>query len=149
MLANIRIYEVGWSQNKQQLVHIRTQVFIEEQKVPIDLEWDGLDETAQHFLAVNDVNEPVACARLLNNGSIGRMAVLKAWRGQGVGSSLLKMAINMHTQQGVQTLMLSAQLHAMAFYEKAGFVVCSAPYLDANILHVDMQLLTAKHKPPV
>jgi len=96
MLANIRIYEVGWTQNKQQLVHIRTQVFIEEQKVPIDLEWDGLDETAQHFLAVNDANEPVACARLLNNGSIGRIAVLKAWRGQGVGSSLLKMAVNMH-----------------------------------------------------
>jgi len=148
-LHHVKITAVHWQQAEADLRTIRTQVFIYEQGVPIDLEWDGLDETAQHLLAVNDANEPVACARLLNNGSIGRMAVLKAWRGQGVGFALLKMAINMHTQQGVQTMMLPAQIHAIAFYEKAGFVVCSAQYLDANILHVDMQLLTAKHKPPI
>lgn len=135
---------VSWHTHAAQLKAVRQQVFIIEQQVPIALEWDEQDEAAQHILALNHAHEPVGCARLLANGSIGRMAVLKAWRGCGIGTALLDMAVAIHLQQGAQTIQLSAQMHAIPFYEKAGFVVCSQPYLDANIMHVDMQLSAAK-----
>ncbi len=143
MPSNYHLIQVTWRTHSTQLKVVREQVFIVEQQVPVELEWDELDETAQHLLAMNDANEPIACARLLDNGSIGRMAVLKAWRGCGVGSALLNRAIAIHRQQCSQTIMLSAQIHAIPFYEKAGFVVCSQPYLDADIPHVDMQLVFA------
>jgi len=79
---------------------------------------------------------------LLDNGSIGRMAVLKEWRGKGVGSAILKSAIAINQQQDKRNIRLSAQMHAVHFYEKFGFVKCSPPYLEANIWHVDMRLET-------
>jgi len=137
---NFNVQKVTWQTHAAQLKAVREQVFIIEQQVPIDLEWDGLDETAQHLLALNDAGEAMGCARLLGDGSIGRMAVLKPWRGLGFGTALLNAAIAHYQQQGIKTITLSAQVHAIPFYEKAGFKVCSVPYLDANILHVDMQL---------
>ena len=106
----------------------------------VELEWDGLDESAQHLLALNHAGEAIGCARLIGDGSIGRMAVLQPWRGLGVGTALLKAAIAHYQQQGIQPITLSAQTHAIAFYQKAGFEVCSEPYLDAGIMHVDMRL---------
>jgi len=137
---NFNVQKVTWQTHAAQLKAVREQVFIIEQQVPIDLEWDGLDETAQHLLALNTTGEAIGCARLLGDGSIGRMAVLKPWRGLGVGTALLNMAIAHYQQQGIKIITLSAQVHASPFYEKAGFKVCSEPYLDANILHVNMQL---------
>lgn len=118
---------------------IRQRVFVEEQHVPIALEWDAADATAVHILAVVDA-QAVACARVLPDGHIGRMAVLPAWRGKGIGSALLMHAITQCRALGVDEVRLSAQKHAIAFYEGAGFDCCSAPYVDANILHVDMRL---------
>jgi len=119
---------------------VREEVFIKEQHVPVELEWDGLDASARHLLALNAAGEAIGCARLPGDGSIGRMAVLKQWRGTGVGTALLKKAVEQYQQQGIAAITLSAQVHAIHFYEKAGFKVCSAPYLDAGILHVDMRL---------
>ncbi len=134
------IQKVTWQTHAVQLKAVREQVFIVEQHVPVDLEWDGLDEAAQHLLAHNDAGEAIGCARLIGDGSIGRMAVLKPSRGLGVGTALLNAAIAQYQQQGVQVITLSAQMHAIHFYEKSGFEVCSEPYLDAGILHVDMRL---------
>lgn len=111
-----------------------------EQQVPIELEWDGLDESAVHLLATSRDDEAIGCARLIGDGSIGRMAVLKSWRNLGVGKALLEIAILHYQQQGTQPITLSAQTHAIGFYQQAGFKVCSKPYLDAGIMHVDMQL---------
>ncbi|MGP1716474.1 MAG: GNAT family N-acetyltransferase [Methylophilus sp.] len=118
---------------------IRQRVFIEEQQVPIALEWDVSDQTALHLLALTD-SQPAGCARVLTDGHIGRMAVLAPWRGKGVGEALLHEAVQVCRQLEVTHARLSAQTHAIDFYARAGFVVCSAPYLDANIMHVDMQL---------
>jgi predicted GNAT family N-acyltransferase len=118
---------------------IRQRVFIDEQKVPAELEWDAADEVAIHLLArLND--QSAACARMLPDGHIGRMAVLPEWRRQGIGEALLLQAIQVCHELGVTHARLSAQTHAIGFYQQAGFEVCSEPYLDANILHVDMQL---------
>lgn len=140
MRPEFYIKQVTWSTHEVALRLVRKQVFIIEQHVPRSLEWDEHDATATHLLAVDCQQVPIACARLLDNGSIGRMAVLKAWRGKGIGKALLVQAIALYQQRACSMVTLSAQLHAIAFYEQSGFVVCSEPYLDANILHVDMQL---------
>lgn len=118
---------------------IRKRVFIEEQQVPVALEWDAADSTATHLLASIE-GHSVACARVLVDGHIGRMAVLPEWRGQGIGAALLLQAIQECQQSGRMHARLSAQTHAIGFYMRAGFVVSSEPYLDANIMHVDMEL---------
>lgn len=119
---------------------IRTRVFIEEQQVPQALEWDQADHSAVHLLARSD-DQPVGCARVLPDGHIGRMAVLPAWRGLGIGMTLLQTAIHQCQVWHCQQVMLSAQTHAVDFYRRAGFTVVSTPYLDAGILHVDMRKL--------
>ncbi|HSI27838.1 MAG: GNAT family N-acetyltransferase [Methylophilus sp.] len=118
---------------------IRQRVFIEEQQVPVALEWDASDKTATHLLATVD-SLPAACARVLLDGHIGRMAVLPQYRRKGVGETLLREALQICRKLKVTHARLSAQTHAINFYARAGFVVSSEPYLDANIMHVDMQL---------
>lgn len=139
------IQVVTWASHQRQLKQVRQQVFIEEQNVPVVLELDDLDADAIHLLVEDDSSLAIACARLLDNGSIGRMAVIKTCRGHGIGMAMLGKAVKLHQQLGRKIITLSAQIHAIGFYEKAGFVVVSAPYLDANILHVDMQYIVAKH----
>lgn len=136
---HFNIEQVSWQTSAPKLIAVREAVFIVEQKVPVELEWDGLDEAAQHLLAFNVAGEAIGCARLLGDGSVGRMAVLKPWRGSGVGAALLKGAIAYYQQRALPVITLSAQVHAIAFYEKFGFKVCSEVYIDAGILHRDMQ----------
>ncbi len=134
------IKQVTWATHEVQLRQIRQRVFVVEQSVPITLEWDGLDENAQHLLALNQQQQVLGCARIIGDGSIGRMAVVQEMRGCGIGQALLIAAINIYKQQCLEKVTLSAQTHAIGFYQKAGFAVVSDVYLDANIPHVDMQL---------
>ena len=116
---------------------IRTCVFIEEQNVPVELEWDDADETAFHFLAYYH-QEPVACARLLVSGQIGRMAVLEPFRCKGIGKVLLSAVINFAEKQNVAPVFLHAQNQAIPFYEKAGFKIKGVEFMDAGIAHHEM-----------
>jgi len=134
------IKQVAWSTDEAELRFIRESVFIKEQSVSESLEWDGLDADATHLIAIDNQNHVLGCARIVNENSIGRMAVLKEKRGLGIGLSLLNAAVEHCRAQGQILAKLSAQMHAVPFYEKSGFTVNSAPYLDANIWHVDMQL---------
>ena len=139
MQANIQIVEVTWQQAEHALRAIRTPVFIEEQAVAPDFEWDEMDHNAVHLLASVD-KQAVACLRIINYHKIGRMAVLKNWRKKGLGAALLLEAVNICKQHGSKTVHLSAQTHAIKFYEKCGFKVASEVYQDVHIAHVDMQL---------
>ena len=146
------IQKVTWQTHQAPLKAIREIVFIKEQQVPLSIEWDAYDATAIHLLAYlasdQDFTTPIGCARLLKAiqapdaviGKIGRMAVLNAYRGLGVGSALVKKAIACHREDGVDHIQLSAQCHAVDFYLQAGFKAISLPYQDANIPHVDMRL---------
>lgn len=142
MTTTFTIQQTTWQSPQQPLLKaLREQVFIIEQSVPEYIEWDEYDETAIHLLALDATGTAVGCARiLLARGRVGRMGVLKAWRGQGVGNALLMEAIAICKAQGLTQLQLSSQTHAIKFYEKAGFVVTSDAYIDANIWHVDMVL---------
>jgi len=136
-MINISCKAVVWKDEKEQLRSIRTKVFIEEQQVPVELEWDDADQDAHHFLVHLD-NEPVACGRLLPSGQIGRMAVLKPFRKKGVGSKLLLNIIKAAEQQNIGPLFLHAQNHAIPFYEKLGFQVQGDEFMDAGIPHHEM-----------
>ena len=127
-----------WQQSEASLSAIRRQVFIVEQHVPEALEWDEYDTSAIHALAFTD-QQAIGCARLLpQEGKIGRMAVLPEWRKHGVGSALLQILLEEARKQGQGEVGLSAQIHAIPFYEKAGFAVYGPVYDDAGIPHRDM-----------
>ncbi len=109
-----------------------------EQQIPEELEWDHRDADCEHALA--DLNgSVVATGRLLPDGHIGRMAVLKAWRGQHIGSAVLEFLITRARHKGLTQVGLSSQIHALAFYQSHGFIAQGPQYLEAGILHQDMR----------
>lgn len=143
-MTHLRIRKYSWQLAPAHIRDIRQRVFVEEQGVPPQLEWDATDDIADHYLAVNADNEPVAVARLFSTleetAHIGRMAVLPDWRGKGIGEALLHHLIA-EAGEPFNELRLSAQQQAIAFYQRSGFHVSSDPYDDAGIPHVDMRCL--------
>ena len=142
MENNLKIEIVKWIDGLSQLKNIREKVFIQEQKVTPQLEWDGMDEKAIHFLVFND-KAAIGCARAIvikDHMQLGRMAVLKEYRGQGIGSALLEKAMTIAKLNQLSAIYISAQCHAIDFYKKFGFEVKSDIYLDAEIPHRDMTL---------
>ncbi len=134
----LRIELVEWNQAEQAIRAIRDRVFIREQAVPDNLEWDGLDPLCAQVLAWNDSDEAIGTARMQPQGTIGRMAVLKHCRGHGVGRAILQRLLDLAMQQGLSRVALSAQTHAIGFYERAGFHVTGEPFMDAGITHRKM-----------
>ena len=142
MKNNLKIEIVKWIDGLSQLKNIREKVFIQEQKVTPQLEWDGMDEKAIHFLVFKD-EEAIGCARAIviqSHMQLGRMAVLKEYRGQGIGSALIEQAMTTAKLNQLSAIYISAQCHAIDFYKKFGFEVTSDIYLDAEIPHRDMTL---------
>jgi predicted GNAT family N-acyltransferase len=136
-MNEIHIRVADWKTDYAALRRIREAVFVAEQAVPAELEWDADDATAVHFLALEG-EYPMGTARLLPDGHIGRVAVLKDWRGLKVGDKLIHAVIAEAENRGLKQQMLSAQVHASSFYERFGFAVVSDEFLDAGIPHVDM-----------
>jgi len=120
---------------------IRMVVFVEEQQVPPEEELDDLDAVAVHLLALVD-GEPVGTGRLIvedgRTARIGRMAVLRSHRGEGIGSAILIRLMELARERGVGTVTLAGQLHAIPFYEKHGFRAHGQVFLDAGIEHRSM-----------
>ena len=142
MKNNLKVEIVKWIDGYVPLTMIREKVFIEEQKVTPQLEWDGMDEEAIHFLVYKD-EKAIGCARALvieNHMQLGRMAVLKEYRGEGIGSNLIEKAVITAKLNQLSSIHISAQCHAIDFYKKFGFKVISDIYLDAEIPHRDMRL---------
>jgi predicted GNAT family N-acyltransferase len=138
----VKIEIVKWIDEYELLTMIREKVFIEEQEVTSQLEWDGMDKDAIHFLAFKD-KKGVGCARafvIQNRMQLGRMAVLREYRGEGIGSALIETAITLAKLNQLSGIYISAQCHAIDFYKKFGFEVTSDIYLDAEIPHRDMKL---------
>jgi predicted GNAT family N-acyltransferase len=139
MIDAIKISVVDWHQKQTALKAIRKSVFIKEQHVPKELEWDGHDADCTQFLATVNAM-PVATARLTPQGQIGRMAVLRDFRGKGVGSRLLAAVIDQAKQTGYKQVFLHAQVNVIKFYEKHGFLAEGEIFMDAGIAHKAMRL---------
>lgn len=134
-----RVQETAWADAADRLGAVRRQVFVVEQHVPEALEWDEADGACRHVLALDRDGEPVGTGRLLPDGHIGRMAVLPAHRGNGVGRAILSALIGMAEARGDREAVLNAQVHAIDFYRKSGFEVTSGEFMDAGIPHVEMR----------
>jgi predicted GNAT family N-acyltransferase len=135
-----RVERVEWAVASALLSAVRSEVFIVEQSVPQDQELDELDPLCVHFLARDVSGAPIATGRLLPDGHIGRMAVLKAWRGCGVGSAVLDALLRLARERGDRTAILHAQTHARNFYARHGFVQTSSEFPEAGIPHIEMRL---------
>ncbi|MBD8730214.1 GNAT family N-acetyltransferase [Pseudomonas sp. CFBP 13710] len=136
-MNSIGVRVADWHKDNRDIRRIREAVFIAEQAIPAELEWDEDDLSAVHFLAVEG-DYAVGTARLLADGEIGRVSVLKDWRGLRVGDKLLQAVIAHANALGLHEQKLSAQVHATTFYEHHGFRVVSGEFLEAGLPHVDM-----------
>lgn len=137
--SDVRVRETTWPRSVAALTTLRRRVFIEEQHVPEVLEWDGLDEAARHWIAEGSQGEAIGTVRLLDDGHIGRMAVVDGWRGRGIGSALLHAALEGAKEQGITEVWLDAQTTALPFYLRHGFTPEGTVFLDANIPHRRMR----------
>lgn len=134
---------IDWNAGSNPLKAIRIAVFVEEQGVPEDLEWDGQDERSRHVVAVASSGTPIGTGRLLPDAHIGRLAVLKEWRGQGVGGALLDTLLVLANRTGFGAVQLHAQTHALDFYRKRGFIAQGEEFMEAGIPHFLMTRSTA------
>jgi predicted GNAT family N-acyltransferase len=137
------IRDVTWAQEAEKLRAVRIAVFVVEQNIPDELEWDEHDAMSAHALAEDRDGVPIGCGRLLPDGHIGRLAVLSDWRGQGVGAKLLLHLVELARRRGHERVLLNAQEHAMPFYARYGFAPSGAPFMEAGIPHQEMARLLA------
>jgi predicted GNAT family N-acyltransferase len=133
-----RIELMTWDKARAHAAPVRMVVFVEEQRVPAELEMDERDAACLHAIAF-DGERAVGTGRLLPDGHIGRMAVLKAFRGKGVGGEILEALVGAARRRGERETVLSAQTHALAFYRAHGFEAFGAEYEEAGLPHQDMR----------
>lgn len=134
----VLIREASWTHDRDLLCKVRLEVFVQEQQVPQNLELDGLDATAVHFLALVE-DKPVGTSRLLPSGQIGRMAVLVPYRNQGIGGKLLHATVARALELGFDRVFLHAQLSAADFYLRHGFEPYGETFEEAEIVHLAMR----------
>lgn len=142
-----------WPADMADLRAVRTKVFVEEQAVPEDEEWDELDALSQHVIARDQHGKPIGTGRLTPKGMIGRMAVLQEWRGRGVGDAVLRVLLETARDRHFREIEIHAQSHALAFYERAGFEAYGEEFEECGILHRHMRIripeLEPRHRSPI
>ena len=134
-----RIELLPWEEARALAAPIRFEVFVREQRVPAELEMDAMDAQCLHALAFHG-RVAVGTGRLLPDGHIGRMAVLREFRQRGIGGAMLKRLIEAARARGDREVALSAQVHALPFYRAHGFVEEGPRYEEAGIAHQAMRL---------
>jgi len=121
------------------ITDIRNKIFVNELKIPKSLEWDTLDKTAVHYIVKTKSNGIVAYARLLSSGKLGRVAVLKQWRHQGIGSLLVSTICKNASKRNINTINLASQFSVVQFYLQLGFHITGDTFFEAGIKHQAMQ----------
>jgi len=140
MPAPFTIRIMTWREALSLARPVRERVFIDEQRVPRELEWDEWDESCDHAVAIDSAGKAIGTARLLPDGRIGRMAVLKERRGKGVGAALLHAMLDRARERSMALAVLHAQVQAAGFYRRFGFRERGEEFLEAGIPHVEMTL---------
>ena len=135
--AQVTVRPADWFADREILRALRAEVFIREQSVPADLEWDEFDPQSRHVVAMAD-GVPIGTGRLIPDGHIGRMAVLREWRGRGAGSALLTGLMDIARALGMRRVLLNAQVQALPFYLRHGFHAQGEEFQEAGISHLRM-----------
>jgi predicted GNAT family N-acyltransferase len=129
-----------WHDGEPLLRSVREAVFIREQGVPAELEWDEFDEGCRHALALSLRGEAVGCGRILPNGHIGRIAVIQQWRKQKVGTTIMEALLDYARAHDYKQVDVDAQTQALPFYRSFGFVEQGEAFIDAGLPHIKMTL---------
>jgi predicted GNAT family N-acyltransferase len=139
-VKNLQIKKVHDKKNLRKTITIRKKVFIKEQKVPLDIEIDGFDLEAEHFIAYFD-DKPIGCARIRtkdHHAKLERIAIIKEYRGKGYGAELTKFLIDYCKQMNIKEIYLHSQIYVSDFYKKLGFKAKRSHFFEAGIEHVEM-----------
>lgn len=131
---------VSWHDGEPLLRAVREAVFIREQGIPPELEWDEFDATCRHALALSMNGEAIGCGRIFTNGHIGRIAVMPSWREQKVGTAIMEALLDEARARGYKQADVDAQVYAVPFYEGFGFIKRGEPFMDAGLPHIKMVL---------
>lgn len=134
------VHLISWHDGEPLLRSIREKVFVSEQGVPAELEWDGLDNNCHHALALTANGVAIGCGRITHNGHIGRIAVLPEWRGQRIGTAILELLVDYARSRHLHQVELNSQVQAILLYKKFGFEAAGDEFMDANIAHRKMIL---------
>ena len=137
--ADFSIIKTDWQHHRDELLVVRTEVFVKEQNVPVEIERDEFDPISIHFLGLKG-ETPVATARLLPNQKTGRLAVLTQWRKQGIGHLMMKAVIAAAKDRGDLTNSLHAQSRTIGFYQSLGYQKVGEEFQEAGIAHYKMTL---------
>lgn len=140
-MNNLKIRIVKNKKELNKVIEIRKNVFIEEQKVPLDLELDGLDSESEHVIAYLD-DEPIGCARIRTNkhAKLERIAIIEKHRGKGFGRQLTDFLINYCKQKDFDEIRLHSQTYVSDFYKKHGFKIIGKSFYEAGIEHMEMYM---------
>lgn len=131
---------VCWHDGEPLLRAIREAVFIREQGVPAELEWDEFDASCRHALALSLSGEAIGCGRIYTNGHIGRIAIMPQWRCKRVGTAIMEALLDEARSRGYKQVDVDAQTHAVPFYRKFGFVGRGKEFLEAGLPRIKMRL---------
>jgi predicted GNAT family N-acyltransferase len=131
---------VAWHDGEPLLKSVREAVFIREQGIPAELEWDGVDEGCRHALALSLQGQAIGSGRMLANGHIGRIAVLPQWRKKKVGTAIMEALLDYARAHDYKEVDVDAQIYAMPFYRSFGFAEQGEQFMDAGLPHIKMTL---------
>ena len=134
------VHLISWHDGEPLLRSVREAVFIREQGIPPELEWDGLDENCRHALVLSHQGEAIGCGRMQENGHIGRIAVLPKWRKQKVGTAIMEALLDYARTHDYPQVDVDAQTHAVPFYHGFDFVESGVVFMDAGLPHIKMFL---------
>lgn len=134
------VHLISWHDGEPLLRAIREKVFMQEQGVPAELEWDGVDSRCHHALALSASGDAIGCGRITPEGHIGRVAVLPEWRGKRIGTGILETLVDYARSKHYSQVELNAQVQAIPLYEHFGFEAEGEVFMDANIPHRKMTL---------
>ncbi len=138
-MPEVTLVRTSYQESEASIFSIRNQVFVIEQSVPLEIEIDEFDPVARHVLVYVDHIDghriPVGTGRITADGKIGRMAVLKSFRGQGLGAVILEGLVRIAAEDGLDQACLSSQCQAIPFYERFGFIAEGPVYQEADIDH--------------
>ena len=136
---SFRVRLADWEREREAMRAIRTPVFIQEQQVPQDIEWDDKDPLCVHALVLDADGTPIGTGRLAPDGKIGRMAVLPEWRRRGVGAAILEFLLACARERGHKVCYMNAQISALDFYQQHGFEAYDEEFMEAGIPHRSMK----------
>lgn len=140
------VEEATWEEDQAAIAAVRTAVFVDEQKIPLEGEFDAEDPLSTHILVLDENRDAVGTGRLEPSGRLGRVAVVRRHRRRGIGRMIVAALLDLAAAKGLEQVVLHSQMHAVPLYAEFGFEARGAPFEEAGIPHIRMELVLSVRK---